>query len=238
MASSAQAKEFIRQIAPIIQKYVKEYGYKVASPIIAQACIESAFGQSKLASAYNNFFGMKCGSAWKGPSVNMQTKEEYTVGTLTSIRDNFRVYANMDEGVRGYFEFISVKRYANLKTATTPREYLERIKSDGYATSSSYIQTNLNTIMRFNLTKYDGEAIGQDKKPIIEEELRPVLRKGSKGEWVKILQGRLVVNGYKLAVDGIYGEKTRIAVLMYQEDKGLQVDGIVGKNTWAKLYNE
>lgn len=35
MATSAQAKQFIKEIAPIIQKYAKQYGYKTASPIIA-----------------------------------------------------------------------------------------------------------------------------------------------------------------------------------------------------------
>ena len=74
---------------------------------------------------------MKCGSAWKGKSVNMATKEEYTPGQLTSIRDNFRVYDSMEEGVAGYYGFIGWSRYANLKTATTPREYAERLKADG-----------------------------------------------------------------------------------------------------------
>ena len=46
MATAKQVKSFISQIAPLIQKYAKRYGYKVASPVIAQACCESAFGTS------------------------------------------------------------------------------------------------------------------------------------------------------------------------------------------------
>jgi hypothetical protein len=65
MATAAQAKQFIKEIAPIVQKYAKQYGYKVASPIIAQACIESAFNTSSLGFKYHNYFGMKCGSAEK-----------------------------------------------------------------------------------------------------------------------------------------------------------------------------
>lgn len=152
--SSAKAKEFIQKIAPLIQAEARARGYKVCSPIIAQAVIESRYGESLLAK-YHNYFGLKCGSAWKGKSINLSTKEEYKKGTLTSIRDNFRVYESMEEGVKGYFDFISTKRYSNLKSAETAEEYLKRIKADGYATSSSYVQTNMDCIKKYDLLKYD-----------------------------------------------------------------------------------
>lgn len=149
-----QQIEFISKIGPLIQKYAPIYGYKVASPIVAQACLESAYGKSGLAK-YHNYFGLKCGSSWKGASVNMATKEEYTPGVLTSIKDNFRAYSSMEEGVKGYFEFINTKRYANLKTATTARQYLEMIKADGYATSSNYVFNNMRVVEQCNLTMFD-----------------------------------------------------------------------------------
>lgn len=154
MASAAQAKEFIQKIAPLIQTEALARGYKVCSPIIAQACIESAYDGSVLAYKYHNYFGMKCGSSWRGRSVNLRTKEEVN-STLVSIRDNFRVYATMEQGVSGYFDFISTKRYANLKDADTPEEYLKRIKADGYATSSSYVNTNMNCIRKWDLEEWD-----------------------------------------------------------------------------------
>lgn len=155
MASAKQAKEFVAKIAPIIQAEAKKRGYKVASAIIAQACIESAYGTSSLGYKYHNYFGMKCGNTWKGKSVNLSTKEEYTVGTLTSIKANFRVYDSMEEGVAGYFDFISSKRYSNLKNCTTAQQYLQTIKNDGYATSSTYVNTNMNVVNKFDLTKWD-----------------------------------------------------------------------------------
>ena len=154
MATAKQVKHFIETISPYIVAYAKKYGYRFASPIIAMACLESAYGTSGLAK-YNNFFGMKCGSTWKGASVNMATKEEYTVGTLTDIRANFRAYSDMEAGVKGFFDFISAKRYANLKTATSPREFLEMIKADGYATSSTYVTSNMAVIEKMNLTAWD-----------------------------------------------------------------------------------
>lgn len=180
MATSAQAKMFIKEIAPIVQKYATMYGYKVASPIIAQACIESAYGTSSLGKKYHNYFGMKCGSSWRGKSVNLSTKEEYTVGTLTNIKANFRVYDSMDQGVKGYFEFISAKRYANLKSANTAKEYLEFIKADGYATSSTYVTTNMNVVNRYDLTKYDiPVANAEPDKKSNEEIAREVID----GKW-------------------------------------------------------
>ena len=145
---------FIMQIAPIIQKYAKLYGYKVASPIIAQACLESAYGKSGLAK-YHNYFGMKAGKNYSGPSVKMKTKEEYQKGVLTEIYANFRTYPDMDAGVKGYFDFISTKRYANLKTATTAEQYLTLIKLDGYATSNSYVKSCMNVVNKYNLKMYD-----------------------------------------------------------------------------------
>ena len=155
MASAKQAKEFIAMISPLIQAEAKKRGYKVASAIIAQACIESAFGTSSLGYKYHNYFGMKCGNTWKGKSVNLSTKEEYTVGTLTNIKANFRVYDSVEAGVAGYFDFISAKRYANLKNATTAEQYLTYIKNDGYATSSTYVNTNMNVVRKYNLEQWD-----------------------------------------------------------------------------------
>lgn len=171
MATQEQVHAFINQIAPLIQKESKARGYKVASPIIAQACCESAFGTSSLGYKYHNYFGMKCGSAWKGKSVNLKTKEEYTVGQLTTIRDNFRVYDSIEEGVKGYFDFISTKRYANLKEANSPRQYLEMIKADGYATSSTYVATNMNLVDKYGLTRFDDAPF----RPITPELISDVI---------------------------------------------------------------
>lgn len=59
--------------------------------------------------------------------------------------------------------------------------------------------------------------------------------KGSSGDSVKDLQKILNQNGYSLAVDGVFGEKTLAAVKDYQKNNGLAVDGIVGSKTWSAL---
>lgn len=152
---TSKVEEFINTIAPLIVSEGKKRGYSVFSTVIAQAIIESNSGKSILGYKYHNYFGMKCGSRWKGKSVNLKTKEEYTVGTLTTIKDNFRVYDSMEEGVKGYYDFISTKRYANLKESKTYEDYAEKLKADGYATSSKYVNTLCTTVDAHNLTKYD-----------------------------------------------------------------------------------
>ena len=59
---------------------------------------------------------------------------------------------------------------------------------------------------------------------------RMVLKKGSKGAEVKELQKLL-----KITVDGDFGPATELAVMKFQGQKGLKVDGIVGAKTWEKL---
>lgn len=192
--------DFISTIAPLIVKEGKKRGYHVFSPIIAQAICESNWGQSGLSANYNNFFGLKCGSKWKGASVNMKTKEEYTVGgTLTTIKDNFRAYPSVVDGVAGYFDFISTKRYANLKTAMTPLQYCQNLKADGYATSSSYVNTLMSIIQKNNLTKYDGvteqivQAYDKGEWEIVEEVIQ--------GKWGNGMdrKQRLAAAGYDYA---------------------------------------
>ena len=147
--------EFISSVAGYVQKYAAVYGILVRSPVIAQAVLESGWGGSRLSSQYHNYFGLKCGSRWTGKSVNMKTQEEYTPGALTTISDNFRVYDSMEEGIKGYFEFIQLPRYRNLKGVTDPEKYLETIRADGYATSSSYVENCMKLIRQYGLTKYD-----------------------------------------------------------------------------------
>ena len=235
--TTKQAYAFIDEIAPLMQKEGRARGYKIISTAIAQAVIESAAGTSKLGYQYHNYFGLKCGSSWKGASVNMKTKEEYTVGNLTTIRDNFRAYPNMEEGVKGYYDFISTKRYANLKIATTPKQYAEMLKADGYATSSTYINTLVSTVNKYGLEKYDRFDDYSEILPELQEKpAHRTLKKGCKGDDVKALQTFLNLNGYQCGVAaGVFGKRTADAVAAFQRAHQLVPDSIVGQKTWAVL---
>ena len=148
-------EKFIADIAGYVKKYAGQYGILCHSAVISQAVLESGWGESRLASQYYNYFGLKCGTRWTGRSVNMRTQEEYREGTLTSIRDNFRVFDSMGEGVKGYFGFIQLERYRNLRGIRDPQEYLETIRADGYATSFSYVEDCMKVIRQYELTRFD-----------------------------------------------------------------------------------
>jgi len=65
---------------------------------------------------------------------------------------------------------------------------------------------------------------------------RPVLRLRSRGEQVKRLQAALAGKGFGPGpVDGEFGPRTERAVREFQRAEGLEVDGIVGPQTWAAL---
>jgi len=84
---------------------------------------------------------------------------------------------------------------------------------------------------------YDNGYKGMvDPLPYVDLEPAPpappkTLRIGSRGNDVKLLQGKLC----NLTADGIFGKITKLAVQGFQLRNGLLADGIVGKNTWAKL---
>ena len=64
------------------------------------------------------------------------------------------------------------------------------------------------------------------------------LRKGSRGEYVTLMQTKLIQLGYDLApygADGKFGNTTYNAVIKFQHDRGLTPDGIVGQKTWEAL---
>jgi len=64
----------------------------------------------------------------------------------------------------------------------------------------------------------------------------PVIRRGSRGNYVCIAQDDLNTLGYKTGgLDGVFGEQTENAVRRYQQSRGLSADGIIGCNTWRSL---
>ncbi len=66
----------------------------------------------------------------------------------------------------------------------------------------------------------------------------PILRRGSISNYVCVAQDDLNTLGFNTGgLDGIFGAKTDEAVRNYQRQSGLNVDGIVGCNTWRALQN-
>lgn len=69
----------------------------------------------------------------------------------------------------------------------------------------------------------------------------PLLKKGSKGGAVKSLQILLTGLGYSIGsygTDGDLGNDTLAAIMKFQEDNGLEKDGVVGPNTWKSVIEK
>ena len=64
----------------------------------------------------------------------------------------------------------------------------------------------------------------------------PLIQQGSTGTYVTKLQQFLNKLGADLVEDGDFGPITKQAVIEFQKKYSLEVDGIVGNQTWTKLY--
>ncbi len=153
--------DFINQIAPIIIKFAPSYHIAVVSPIIAQAILESAYGTSELAVNANNFFGLKYREGRCPTAIGIYNKvgsEQNADGSYTSSSMKWCKFPTMEAGVQGYFDFINISNYKNLKGVTDPDTYLNNIKADGYATSLDYVTNLQKVIKKYDLTQYDKEV--------------------------------------------------------------------------------
>jgi hypothetical protein len=78
----------------------------------------------------------------------------------------------------------------------------------------------------------DGGDGGQLPSPAVSW---PILQSDSQGADVRSAQQLLTARGYTVEADGIFGPKTRSAVIQFQESRSLAADGVIGPNTWSKL---
>ena len=184
---------FIEQIATYIKKYAPKYNIQVYSPIIAQAILESASGTSELATKANNYFGIKY-KPGRCPTANgvyyKAGSEQNPDGSYTTSAMQWCKFPSMEAGVIGYFDFINIDRYSNLKDVTSPELYLKNIKDDGYATSNKYVANLLNVIETYKLTKYDVKG---------EPENSAILYRVQVGAYIKKENAQAMLNKLKKA---------------------------------------
>jgi flagellum-specific peptidoglycan hydrolase FlgJ len=122
--------------------------------IICQSASESSWGESLLASKYNNYFGIKADSSWKGRYVTLLTRE-YVNGRYISVGAKFRAYSSFAESASDYIQFLKKnKRYVNVFSQKTIYTQLVALKVAGYATEPNYA-TIINNIYLSNKTTID-----------------------------------------------------------------------------------
>lgn len=159
-AATIDQNAFLNKAAKQAEKAAKKYG-TYPSVMIAQAIVESGWGQSGLAVNANNLFGMKADDSWPGESYATKTREEKN-GKSVYVNAKFRKYNSFEESFedngKKLREGVSWQplRYkgAWLENAKT---YAEATKSltGTYATDSKYDIALNSRITAHNLNKYD-----------------------------------------------------------------------------------
>lgn len=125
--------------------YAKDAGLNEAQAHLAasQASLETGFGKSV---AGNNYFGVKAGSSWNGPTKDVRTWEEVG-GKRQNITDRFRAYEHPVQSLRDWASTVG-NRWSSAMSAPTFAEAVSALgagKKGGYATDSKY-GSKLNSI--------------------------------------------------------------------------------------------
>lgn len=153
--------KFIEEIKDEAIKNYKEYKI-LPSITIAQAILESSWGESDLAQIYNNLFGIKADSSWKGEYVTLETFEFYD----TKIEDKFRVYSNKNQSIKDHAKFlVDNQRYKKYRVfeAKTYIEQANALQNAGYSTAEDnsgqkrYAKDLIELIRQYNLQLIDSE---------------------------------------------------------------------------------
>ena len=123
--------------------------YKIpASIILAQAVLESRAGQSFIALAGNNHFGLKC-TDWRGLCIHKNDDGK---------NDCFRKYLSVSDSFEDHSRFLSERNYYkplfNLNI-TDYKAWAKGLKQCGYATDSQYEAKLIQIIENYKLYAYD-----------------------------------------------------------------------------------
>lgn len=220
-------KSFINKIVPGALKAYQTYNI-LPSLTMAQAILESAWGKSAIG---NNLFGIKVTNSWKGKK-QLITTTEYVNGVKTKVKAYFRDYDSIDDSILDHSKILSLARYKPVRQAKDYIEACRQVQKCGYATDPAYATKLINIIRANCLNQYDAIVEAAVTMP------KSVLKYGSTGNDVEILQAMLNKRGYKLIVNGKFDVITQGSVKDYQKSNGLVIDGVVGPKTWANLYGE
>lgn len=150
-------QQFIQNLVPSSQKAYQLYQV-LPSISLAQAILESDWGESGLSQNYYNLYGVKAGVA--EPSVQLETSE-YIDGKWITIMAPFRVYNSWAESVEAHAKLLTYgvdwnpKLYEPVLKAKNYKEAAHALQKAGYATDPTYAQKIIQVIETYHLAQYD-----------------------------------------------------------------------------------
>lgn len=152
-----QHKAFIKEIGPIAKEVDREFEL-LPSITIAQACLESDYGQSSLSQKYNNLFGVK------GTNPNTSevlTTKEYVKGKWVVVKARFQIYDSYEASIRAHARLFqkgttwNKQQYKHVLTAKDYRKQAHALVQDGYATDPNYADKLIKLIEQYHLDRFD-----------------------------------------------------------------------------------
>lgn len=153
-----QRQDFLATVAPIAQKLQRQYGV-LASISMAQAALESDFGQSQLGADYNNLYGVKT-EASDPEGVDFPTLE-YVDDEWIEIVDRFKVYPNWEASMESHAILINEGTswdptfYQAVLDGDNYQEQAQGLQDSGYATDPTYADKIISMIENYQLDQYD-----------------------------------------------------------------------------------
>jgi LysM repeat protein len=169
-AQSEATVVYIEQYKKIAVQEMKRTGIP-ASITLAQGILESNSGESNLAKKFNNHFGIKCKSDWKG---------ETTFQDDDAKQECFRVYPTALASFKDHSDFLKNRpNYAPL-FALDPVDdsaWAYGLKKAGYATASDYPKRILKIIDDYELSQYNFPELENE---VEEEETAKAVSDGAK----------------------------------------------------------
>ena len=164
--------------------------------------------------------------------------EQLPDGSYVSSAIRWFRFADLDECVKGYFDFINNPRYANLRGVTEPMTYLELIKADGYATSLNYVNNLYNVINSYNLTAYDPAnlkiiyrvQVGAFSKKENAEKLKSNLKNNGYSAVIVVVTNSTGQEIYRVQV-GAFSKKENAEKLKSELKEKMNLDAIIIKVT-------
>ena len=149
---TAAQQAFVNLVAPGAIAAQQRYGIP-AAVTIAQAIDESGWGQSELATADHNLFGIK-GTGTAGR--DMRPTQEYENGIWVTRTAPFRVYHNIAESIADHSQLLATDHaYQHAMAARHAPDAFAAALTGVYATDPNY-GSNLIALMRlYNLYRYD-----------------------------------------------------------------------------------
>jgi len=152
-AQKTTPEEYINQFKEIAMEEMRTH-HIPASITLAQGCLESSFGNSRLAKEGNNHFGIKCKSSWTGKVIY---EDDDAVGEC------FRAYGDAKNSYIDHSLFLKANQRYAFMFELHPGDYAgwaNGLRQAGYATNPKYPQLLINMINRYNLAKYDSLVLG------------------------------------------------------------------------------